>query len=155
MTSKVFLNSAHQALRESYEANARGQYLLAWRKTLPARFNYLADAVLNATAVPLYAVSAGYGVGETFLTWGRKTSCLRESLKGIDNSLSRVFFGSVGAVVSPAAARAFEVDSAVEVVATGALVGIVGTGIYFAASKIRAPNFVLYNSQSGFVWGWH
>jgi len=155
MITKVFLNSAHRALRESYEANAKGQYLLAWGKTVPARCNYLADAVLNATAVPMYAATASYGIGETVVTWGRQKACLRESLKGIDNSLSRFFFGSVGAILSPAAARAFEVDSAAEVAATAALVGILGAGIYFAASKIRMPTSVYYSSRSGFVWGWH
>jgi hypothetical protein len=155
MISKFFLNSAHRAIRESYEANARGQYLLSWGKTVPARLNYLADAALNAAAVPLEAASAGYGLGETFLTWGRKTACLKESMKEMDNSLSRVFFGSIGAVLSPAAARAFEVESASEVAATAALIGIVGGGVYFAVTKIKPPNIVVYNSQSGFTWGWH
>lgn len=155
MVLKSFLNSAHQSLRESWDANERKEYLLSWSKTVPARFYYLTDAIVNAGALPLYSIGVGYGVGETVFTWGKETLCLTESLKGIDNSLSRVFFGSVGAVVSPAAAEALEVDSALKVVATAALISAVGLGAIYIASHIRLPNLLLYNQQSGFTWGWH
>ena len=155
MVTGVFLNSAHQSLRESWQANARGDHLSSWGKTVPARLYYLTDALVNAGALPFYSLGAGCGAVECIYTWGRETSYLTESLKGIDNSLSRVFFGSVGAVVSPAAAQACEVDSALKVVATAAVVSAIGLGVFFVASHARLPNFVMYNAQTGFTWGWH
>lgn len=154
MISKVYLSAAHRALRDSYESSERGDYLSAWSNTMPARLNYLMDTVINAAAVPFYGIGAGYGAAEALFTWGRETAYLTESLKGIDNSLSRAIFGSFGAIVSPAASRAFEVDSSVEFVATAILVTAVTAGILFVASNFRLPNFVLYNAQTGFTWGW-
>jgi hypothetical protein len=155
MISKIYLSAAHRALQDSYESNERGEYLSAWCKTMPARLNYLMDAGINATAVPFYGIGAAYGAGEALFTWGRETTYLTESLKGIDNSLSRVLFGSFGATVSPAVSRAFEVDSAIEFIATAILVAAVTTGIFLVASMLRLPNLVLYNAQTGFTWGWH
>lgn len=155
MVAKTFLNGAHQSLRESWQANARGEYLYSWGKTAPARLYYLTDALVNAGALPFYSLGAGYGVAEVIYTWGKETSHLTESLKGIDNSLSRVFFGSVGAVVFPAAAQACEVDSALKVVATAAVVSAIGLGVFLVANHFRLPNFVMYNAASGFTWGWH
>ncbi len=155
MISKVYLCAAHRALRDSYESSERGEYLSAWSKAMPARLNYLMDAGINAAAMPFYGIGAAYGAAEALFTWGRETTYLTESLKGIDNSLSRVIFGSFGAIVSPAVSRAFEVDSAVEFVATAILVAAVTAGVLFVASRLRLPNLVLYNAQTGFTWGWY
>jgi len=155
MISRIYLDAAHRAIRDSAEANQKGEYISAWGKSLSARLNYLADAVVNASAAPLYAIGFLYGLLEAVITWGRETVYLAESLKGIDNSLSRVFFGGLGAVVSPIAASAFEVDSALELLGTVTLVAAVAGGVVFLANKLRLPNLVFYNAQTGFIWGWN
>lgn len=154
MVTKVFLNRAHQALSDSYWANDRGKYLEAWGKSVPARLNYLADAAINAAAVPYYAGCAGYGAVETTFTWGRETKCLKQSLRNVDNSLSRVLFGAIGGVVSPAGAKALEVDSFAEAVVCAAVVASVASVAIYAVQHVRIPDSLYWNSQFGWTFGW-
>jgi|GEM_PF-3119086 len=155
MMTKIYLNAAREAVRESYRAVERGQYWEAWGMAIPARANYLADGAVNAAALPFYVLGAGCGAVIAAFTWGRETKCLKSNLVSADNSMSRVFFGVIGGIVSPAGAAAVEIDSFAEVVATAALVSAVAAGLLFIAQHIRWPNAVFYNSQTGFTWGWY
>ena len=72
------------------------QHLKSWAITVPARVNYVADAVANAAMAPFNLLKALYGTVIAIVTWGHDTTVLNMALKDFKENVDHFLISSIG-----------------------------------------------------------
>ena len=97
-----FYTNAKEWVNESQRDVKSKNYFSSWMKTLPARLNFLADAIVNISFAPFNLLKAGFGSIKTTYTWGEDTEDLTDGLKGFHGNVNHIISDGAGLVVTKA-----------------------------------------------------
>ncbi|NGX48785.1 MAG: hypothetical protein K940chlam5_00377 [Candidatus Anoxychlamydiales bacterium] len=95
----IFYNNAKFWTDQSQIDLDNNKYLSSWVKTMPARLNYLADAVANFVMLNFNILRCGYEMIRMVYTWGKESLNFVNIGKELDSNLNHIVSDLAGIVL--------------------------------------------------------
>ena len=95
----IFYNNAKFWTDQSQRDLDNNKYLSSWVKTMPARLNYLADAVANFVMLNFNILRCGYEMIRMVYTWGKESLNFKNIGKELDSNLNHIVSDLAGIVL--------------------------------------------------------
>ncbi len=106
-----FYSRAKEWVEESKADAKSGRYLSSWVKTLPARANFVADAIVNLVCSPFNLLRASFGSIKAVYTWGYEAKDLKEGSSACYKNINHALSDMVGVVMTQAGCSLREKDN--------------------------------------------
>ncbi|NGX62928.1 MAG: hypothetical protein KR126chlam6_00330 [Candidatus Anoxychlamydiales bacterium] len=91
-----FFDNAIKYINLSKIAQEKGKYLESWKLSVPAKLNFLVDAIINACMIPITLVKSFCGLVKAGYTWGNETLYFRKSIKVLHEHANRTIASGFG-----------------------------------------------------------
>ncbi len=95
----VFYNNAKSWVDQSQKDLDNNKYLSSWAKAVPARLNYLADAITNFVMVFFNSFRLGYEMIRMVYTWGKESRNFKHIGTELENNLNHIVSDVAGIVL--------------------------------------------------------
>jgi len=94
----IFLINAHKWCDRSMENALREKFFQSWVNTIPARLNFLADAITNLCSTIFSTIKVIFYSWQSFYTWGLKTQNLKKEINNLYENFNNLLSSSIGII---------------------------------------------------------
>ena len=93
---------ANDYMAKSWQSWKTGEEAKSWGYTIPARFAYLCETIINAVNLPFAIIAITFGSLHALCTWNRKSEIFLDTYSAISKTANHLFLSVFGALISPA-----------------------------------------------------
>lgn len=129
-----FYEKASQYVMKSWEYWEKNQIGKSWAWTIPARFAYLCETIINLVILPFAITAITFGSLHALCTLNRKSKVYQTSYAFISKTSNHLFLSLFGATVSPALTHKYR-DANITPFIIAARVAVVTAGFLYAFLK--------------------
>ncbi len=141
-----FYNNAKRYTLLSFKAQNNKKYHEAWKLSIPAKLNYLADLIFHICMIPITCLKAFFGSIQAIYSWGDETSFLQKNLQVLHFHVNTALADMIGIFITKAGINLRQNNNVRDFIATTVLISTVML-VFFAIKK--ADNFkIIYDPSS-------
>ncbi len=130
----AFYNSANIHTAQSWELWHAKKQAQSWAHTVPARFFYLCDMIVNITALPFAIISVTFGLLHALCTLNYRSPTFKATKHFIFERSSHLFLSAFGSVISPALAHKYRDANLAPYIIAFRIVVITAGALYYGLS---------------------
>ena len=126
-----FYEKANDYMINSWKSWENGKTAKSWGYTIPARFAYLCETIINLVKLPFAIIAVTFGALHALCTCNRKSEIFQTTYSAISKTTNHLFLPVLGSLISPAAAHKYR-DANITPYLIAARIIIISGGLFYA-----------------------